>query len=273
MKKTIQLIVDDLHSELQKVKQQNLPILKLCDCSVGCIHNCLNHLRRCLRAHAFPSPDDEIIFFKKIKPSVLSQLFYFVEVYKIELDNPYWSITDSKEFLLSHQNRINIFRARHKEFYHYIRNDLTNFDDRYFLRYKLSICNVVDSLSYDVDPDFTTGMDFLVARLLADDLILDFLCQKLFDLSENEFSPPSAFKPLRWTESKIALTELIYAIHAAECFNDGQIDIKDIARYFQTAFHVQLGDFYRDFNQIKNRVNTTRFIDCLKEAICSKIES
>lgn len=261
----------NLSKELTTIKHENLPFLKECEKSVSVISQSMHKLRQFIFQNSFAHESDEIHFFKVVKPSIYSQLIYHVDRYNIESGLPIWSSSESKNYIECHINRINNFRQKNRELYQYLRNDLTSFDDRYFRRYRLNLCNGLDAFTFDADPNFTTDMDYKVARFKADELLLDDLNEKLFALTEDEAMPPCSIQYIRWTKSKIALTELIYALHAAGCFNNGVIDIKIVARYFQKAFNVQLGDFYRDFYQIKNRFQATKFIDHLKSTICDKI--
>ena len=55
-------------------------------------------------------------------------------------------------------------------------------------------------------------------------------------LKNNENSEKSPRKPnvkLTWTGSKVALIELIYALHTEGVFNNGAADLKNIAEYFE----------------------------------------
>ena len=66
--------------------------------------------------------------------------------------------------------------------------------------------------------------------------------------------------------------ELIYAAQATGCFNNGKADIKELAIYFARVFNIDLGDFYRNFLEIKNRQNPTKFLELLKDNLIKKIE-
>ena len=78
---------------------------------------------------------------------------------------------------------------------------------------------------------------------------------------------------LKWTASKTALTELIYALYSHGVFNNGNTDIKLIAKTFEEAFNIELGDFYHAFMELKARkINRTKFLDSLCEALIKKMD-
>lgn len=69
------------------------------------------------------------------------------------------------------------------------------------------------------------------------------------------------------------MTELIYALYAQGVFNNGNTDIKLIAKTFETAFNIDLGDFYHTFMELKARkINRTKFLDSLCEALIKKMD-
>ena len=78
---------------------------------------------------------------------------------------------------------------------------------------------------------------------------------------------------LKWTASKTALTELIYALYSHGAFNNGNTEIKLIAKTFEDAFNIELGDFYHTFMELKARkINRTKFLDRLCEALIKKMD-
>lgn len=62
-----------------------------------------------------------------------------------------------------------------------------------------------------------------------------------------------ATKNLKWTCSKVALIELIYARHYQGVFDNGNYDIREVAQYFESAFGIDLGNFYQTYLELRNR--------------------
>ena len=70
---------------------------------------------------------------------------------------------------------------------------------------------------------------------------------------------------LQWTGSKAALVELLYALQQSGMLNGGKATIKDLADFFGDAFTVDLGNYYRSFQELRIRKkNRTSFLDDLK---------
>lgn len=58
----------------------------------------LEDLRTYIVNHPFSSKEEEIYFFKHIKPEVLSRLLYFTEIYNTEMRKPHGSIEVLKKY-------------------------------------------------------------------------------------------------------------------------------------------------------------------------------
>ena len=74
---------------------------------------------------------------------------------------------------------------------------------------------------------------YKVAKIIANDLIQVYLEDRLNNINVKRGSDNS----LKWTASKTALTELIYALYSHGVFNNGNTDIKLIAKTFEEAFN------------------------------------
>jgi hypothetical protein len=72
---------------------------------------------------------------------------------------------------------------------------------------------------------------------------------------------------LKWTATKNDLIELLYALHAACCFNDGKASLNRIATVLGEAFGIDLSNFPRDFYEMRTRNDRTPFIDRLRNLL------
>lgn len=120
-----------------------------------------------------------------------------------------------------------------------------------------------------------TSHDYKVAKIIANDLIQVYLEDQLFTTNINlsckgKTLPKSS---QNWTGSKTALIELIYTLHAQAVFDNGNVDIKVIAKTFETIFGIDLGDIYHTYLELRNRKNNrTKFIDLLKDGLIKKMD-
>ncbi|PZX20097.1 RteC protein [Breznakibacter xylanolyticus] len=265
----------NLNEELKAIQSNNSSILKVCEQSITGIHAAIKQLRQKVVQSPFPSDAHEIQFFKNIKPHFFALLMYYVDTYHLNASLNAWDVSISMEILQSKIHELNAFRTKNINFYQYITSGLDINDERYFLRRHFNFIDAPDFFSYHCDACFITNMDYYVARLKANDMLLVDINQKFqayqHDTHASHSSIPSEFC-LDWSDSKISLAELIYALHAAGCISHGHVEIKDITRFFEHAFKIDMHDIYNDFKQIKHRNHQTKFLDHLKEAILNRIQ-
>lgn len=84
---------------------------------------------------------------------------------------------------------------------------------------------------------------------------------------QNPVSSADPANTLNWTLSKTDLIELVYALHSSGAFNKGTASIADIARFFEQALHIQLGNTSMTFQEILRRKDSTAFLMRLKEKL------
>lgn len=183
-----------------------------------------------------------------------------------------------RSYLQRELEKLTLFFNDHLEFYNYYRMNCTYLDDQYFIRGTENHHLYQDSLMFYADPDFSTSHDYLVARIMANDRLEVFLNSQLENLSIKAANPHwgQVGSPhnsvLKWTDSKTALIELIYAIYSAGSINNGQCEIRELAALFEQVFDIHLTDLYRTFLEIKIRSNPSKFMDTLKDALLRKID-
>jgi len=131
---------------------------------------------------------------------------------------------------------------------------------------------------FNFDLGFSSSHDHLVAQIMANDLLEAFLKNEIDSILNKSHFPHvehmgnSQKQVLQWTDSKLALTELIYALHATGCLNNGNCDIRELTAIFEQTFNIQINDIYRGFQDIKSRNTPIKFIDSLKASLQKKID-
>lgn len=264
---------DYLNSTIKKSESH----LKKAERIIAFTTRSLQELKAMILDHGFSRQDEEIHFFKILKPKVFSQLIFYTRVKQVESILPYFGYLKDKEKFLANELRvIGLFFQNNMDFCNYMRNDFTFLDDKYFLRGQTDSQLFDESFLSITDPDFATCYDYKAACLLAYDLLTIFLNKKvesIYGTGDESFVVEEPFPHLHWTGSKIALVELIYALQASGCINHGHAGIKDLKEIFEKVFEIELGDCYRLFLEIKIRNHTTKFIDQLCESLNNKIET
>ena len=220
------------------------------------------------------SKEDEIHFFKEIKPLFSSRLTYYSEIYRIESSRPFATAKGIRKYYREELGKLQLFVERHLDFYHYYRKGCTYLDDKYFLRGIPDLLLPLDSFRFQADPRFSTSHDYHVAQLMANNLLGPYLEARITAF-EPYPTPLSATKarPLKWTGSKVGLVELAYALHSDGTFLNGTCDLKEIIAYFESIFEVDLGQYHRTFFEISARkTERTKFLNVLSDKLLKRMD-
>ncbi len=225
----------------------------------------------------FKSEEEEIQFFKEIKPQFTSKVIYYNSIFNIEMKKPNGGTRVLKKYYNNELVKLKAFFDNELDFYKYYRSGNIYLDYKYFLRGKCDIKLSLDSYYFETDRSFSTSHDFKVARILANDLIQLYLENQLIMIENKDPHEKSQLKPnvkVTWTAPKVSLTELLYALHSQGVFNNGAVDLKDIAEYFEHIFEIDLGQYRRTFLEIRTRKSErTKFITSLNESIIKRMDN
>ncbi|WP_291855435.1 RteC domain-containing protein [Marinilabilia sp.] len=265
-------VKDELLSKLQLISSTNK--LSQAIKSVGLILYYIEKIKSILNNDSFKSQNEEIYFFKEINPEIFHRLIYFNKVLKIESKHKVGGKKRQKKILKKEHEKISKFFRNNKDFCSYMRLKHTHFDAIYFIRNENVWINYFESFDYySFAPLISTPHSIKASYLLGYDLLLDYINSKTSRLkNDQDFQTGTEKFNLKWTDSKTDLIELIYALHSKGCFNYGSAEIKEIATCFSEIFSIELGDFYRNFLEIKNRQNPTKLLTQLQEKLQNKIE-
>ena len=244
---------------------------------INFIRPLFEELREFIHQYTFRGTNEEIFFFKDIKPFILCKLIYFNDIYTLELRKPNGSKEVLKEYYKKKQTAITDFCNANLDFYQYYRSKATHLDRYYFLRghENYQLCD--NCSMFDKDPLFSTCCDHRVANMLAYDMLEIYLQQRLQELERKEVIENSRTSlpdnPFQWTGTKIAAIELGYAIYAAGVLNNGNADIKEIMTYIEASFKIDLGDYYRAYLSMREKKkDRTSFLTSLIVRLLQKMD-
>jgi hypothetical protein len=245
--------------------------------AINIIVNSIEKLKIIFEKEKNKSQEIEIDFFKNIKPKFTSKLIYYNAIFKIETKKPHGGERILKKYLNNELDKLKRYFDNNLDFYRYYRTGSNYLDTKYFTRGKFDIKMALDSFYFEADRTFSTSHDFKVAKIMAHDLIQVYLEDKLLMMENREPKEKSQVNPKlkqNWTGSKVALIELLYALHTEGVFNNGASDLKDIAEYFENIFNIDLGQYHRAFLEIRMRKSDqTKFLNALKEKLVKRMEN
>jgi hypothetical protein len=255
MDKKTSLIYQNMMEKLDLIAISSENILQHAEQSYRTAEQALSELKEHIINQDFPDKQEEINFFKRVKPMFLKELLYYMEVFQVES----WKPPVGRDEQIAHYKlgalRADLFFKINNELYTYYRMGSSIHDEQYFLRG--GRCDLITPISVsDTDSRFSTIYSFRFAELQAFEQFSDYLHRCTYNLehpgspiSENDKGKPS----IRWTDAKSALVELAYGIYAKGSINHGKADIKQIMTALEIAFNVDTGNFYRTFQNLRVR--------------------
>lgn len=221
----------------------------------------------------FTNEDEEILFFKEIKPKFCYRLIFYRKIYNIEMNRPLAGIDAQREYLSKELNSINEYTIKRLDFIRYYRSGSSHLDSLYFLRQKKDKEQYLETFYYELDPKFSTNCDFKVAKILANDMLSTYLMEEIEMLDGNNSDALSACFPktrLTWMGTKTELMELLYSFDSENVF--GNIPLTQISDYIQNVFNIRLDrNLSRAFGDMKIRTLPAPFLDKLKDSLLRRM--
>ncbi|MCL1674308.1 RteC domain-containing protein [Elizabethkingia meningoseptica] len=269
-------ILQDLEDNIALVNSQTDNPIFLSEQAIILILDTLSILKQHILTHKFNTLQEEIYFFKKIKPRISAKLIYHKAIFNIETKKPKGGNRVVRKYYNSELRKLKIYFDNNIEFYKYYRTDNTLLDHHYFIRGKQDIRLNLDTYYFEIDHQFATSHDYKVAEIIAHDRLQIYLENQLTNLNARNTlatAPGKTIPALHWTAPKVALIELIYALHSQGVFNNGTADLKDIADHLQRTFNLDLGQYRRTFLEIRSRKSErTRFLNGLIQSLITRMD-
>lgn len=217
----------------------------------------MQKIENTIESKPFKSPIEEIEYYKHQKPRLLRYQIYFENVLRIEEKFPIGTKKQLKAYLKKEEISLSNFYKKNQEAFIYARRNQTHSDHVYFTQLNLN--------------------KDLMAAIYAAEMLQEYLKEKRKIITKTLEATPQKPLPfdtkLNWTDTQAGLVEIIYAIHAKGCINDGNATIKAIVETLEAVFNINISDYRRTFQDIKNRHQSARFLNKLSFALTQKIDN
>ncbi|MBO9635949.1 MAG: RteC domain-containing protein [Chitinophagaceae bacterium] len=226
----------------------------------------LKKLKSLLRKFRNLPREQEIYFFKEIKPIVMSEYIYHALVYRLHYHWPMSSQKNQQYFLERILNKLGLFFDKYQKFYWYYRRNSSHRDNVYFVRWQRDPEPSFEYVFCHTDPSFNSPKDLLLSRIKACIKFQDYLRDQLQQISPSNFNYKSnSTSPLVWSESISAFVELVYALFLSNSVNNGKADIKTIIAVLGKALGIDPKYYYDSYRYIKMRkLDPVRYMDKLR---------
>lgn len=156
-------------------QESERPELEKIEACFKCSLDYWGQVKQLVKRRDFPSPVEEIHFFKKVKPLFTSLIEYYTHRYHAVLFMPVDDTQELKRFWKWEMRNIQRFYENNEEFWHYMQNGATDKDTEYFLRAANNTPPLQHGRVHDLDPETATSHDYLVTMIAAYELYNNFI--------------------------------------------------------------------------------------------------
>lgn len=259
---------NQIENQIKMIESKDLDILEKSNKIIALCRMNLSELRSKVLDQGFLNDNDEVFFFKFTKQIPMVNLLYYLEIQDFEANFPINSKNVQETHIRDKTKELNNFFKKHSDLIRYIRLEQTHFDKQYYTRKHVGSFFGKNRLSSILDPTFNTSHDRILAKVTAYQKFSTYLQNRLSQIDKSGQS-----SSLKWTSTKVSLTELVYALYYSRTINNGNADIKQIAAVFEKAFNFSLGDFYRTYVEIRARKkDRIKFLDELSFTLSNNMK-
>lgn len=182
MKQYCQTAYLQLQAAIGRCLEQDIPELEKVESCFRTATGCWVKVREELLHYRFATEDEEIDFFKHIKPLFTSQIERFTLIYQAILFKPKEDLCKIISFWAGESGRLQRFSENKSFFIRYYKEGDTHLDREYFLRLNNQSASGTVSGKYDKNNRFSTSHDGLVAALLAQEMYQQYVKDRLREL-------------------------------------------------------------------------------------------
>lgn len=136
MRRFSQSLQEEMEQQLRLIHSQVAEPLTQSIQAIKTMVDVIERLKTFSIQYEFPDAQEEIFFFREIKPLFASKLIYYNEVYNIEISKPVGDGKAVRRHYKSEMAKLKSFFADNLDFYRYYRSGDTELDTRYFIRRK-----------------------------------------------------------------------------------------------------------------------------------------
>jgi len=265
--KNFAIQLDNLLASLESIATNGDTPMKKYLLSIEAVSEALTVLELDLVTFAFSTQEEEINFFKNIKPQFDGRLLLYIRLAHLESHSPE-ATKDRIRFYRAELRKIKRYYRHNNDFYRYVVSGATHLDEFYFLRTPKADSMFFEEYAYN--PQFNTRMSFRAAKMRGLRLLTEHIKDQLLELQGTTAAPADS-GGLVWQVPKVYLAELIYGLFAMGAF--GNADLQRIVKVMTTTFQASFANPYKVFEEIRLRKkNRTAFTDAMRLNLLRRME-
>lgn len=265
-------MIGALESKLSDLKEEGHDVFNQADAAIGmCLQTC-SEIQSHVQENGFDSDEEEIYFFKNIKPRICSKISFYRKLAIIESHRPKSTRAIQIEYLQKEIFKLHIYFDDHKDFIKYYRSGQTIFDDKYFMRNMKASLLGRHNYDYLLDTQFSTVYDKTLSVIIAYENLEKYLSNEIRKLERAAVDPQFEEPEYVWTGKLTWLAELIYGLLATGVINNGNVSVKKLIKLFSRIFRLPSKDVYNAYRSVYSRkTKQLIYIERMREALLNKI--
>lgn len=218
----------------------------------------------------FASVQEEIEFFKSIKPDFVRWKYYFQELFTMEEHVPFGEAKLQELYFENELVYVQRFFREHQFHYQYFRRGAVDLDRLLFTSEGAKCESTALPWGLGELDGFSRPGEVVFARLMAFEKLRDWLLERIAFLKGDGGNPyfvGGIGDELHWTGDSINLAEVAVGLHRTKQLNHGSASIGSIFRWLGEKLHVSIGVPSKRISEIKRRTkfSRTRFLDEMRE--------
>ena len=186
MKEQFDILHKQMLTDIERCLSLELPEVEKIESAYRIAQNYWERVKKTVTDEFLVSESNEIDFFRNIKPRFTSHIEYFLIIYQAVL-----FLTDHPENQIGYweeeTNRYKRFCDKQKEFIDYFESRSHYLDSVYFTRKNFNPNTIIAPKPYDIELEFCTSHDSLVASLLANRMYFQFVNKRIAELKMISF--------------------------------------------------------------------------------------
>lgn len=254
----MELIIADMNAFLKQLSNQERDIFTLSQKASVFLSESLTRFNS-LKMEKFQTDEAEIHFFKRLKPELFSNLYYYTKLYHIGAQISLGSDKRIKDFLNSELDKIDKHIEENKDIYIYHKTQASDMDHQFFKRV------LRQQTSIPIDDDWSCNSNHLnavhddtFARIIANTKLTSYLKQSLQNLKQSNQGPETMLQQssetnklsVKWTEGNTAFVEFVLCQKAL--ISNGNISTSELLEFLCNTYNIKIT--YRELQKIKYRL-------------------
>ena len=251
MNAKILLKINGLIQGIEMFETFNPSIITKLEAKILTIEKGIKEINEDIKTYQFLSIDEEIAFFKQVKPQI-DHVYIYLKLL-LEFYNSYnWIAYRNTKIYKQKIEKILEFLQLHKEFHTYLKSGASHYDEFYFRR--MAETNKPRTIyNFNADPLVCCSHGFLMAMIMAYERFEQFCNYHIQQIKNGNIKYKSTAN-FQWKAKKVDAIELVYALYYSGAIDTSLCTIYDLAYAFEHLFKIEITEhIYRDFIDIKRR--------------------